>query len=168
MYRSLNRTGVVCDERHRWSRCRRAGRERDRHGLSLSELARRAGIAKSTLPQLESGAGNPSVETLWALAVMLNVPFSRLVEPPATPPRVERAGDGPSLRADRRLYTSTLLTACPPGARPDLHVIAAEPRPVRDAAARDDGTIEHHDLTVHSRAVAGRARSRCRGGARLR
>ena len=42
-------------------------RERERVGLSLSELAKQAGIAKSTLSQLESGTGNPSVETLWAL-----------------------------------------------------------------------------------------------------
>lgn len=62
-------------------------RERERGGLSMAELARRAGIAKSTLSQLESGAGNPSVETLWALAVALNVPFSRLVDPRARPSR---------------------------------------------------------------------------------
>ena len=39
-------------------------RERRRTGLSLTEVARRAGIAKSTLSQLESGTGNPSLETL--------------------------------------------------------------------------------------------------------
>ena len=75
-------------------------RERARAGLSLAELARRAGIAKSTLSQLEAGTGNPSVETLWALAVALNVPFGRLVEPPATAPRVIRAGDGPAIRSE--------------------------------------------------------------------
>ena len=48
-------------------------RERARAGLSLTEVARRAGIAKSTLSQLESGTGNPSVETLWALGVALDV-----------------------------------------------------------------------------------------------
>ena len=42
-------------------------RERLRTGLSLAEIARRAGIAKSTLSQLESGNGNPSLETLWSL-----------------------------------------------------------------------------------------------------
>ena len=35
-------------------------RERERAGMSLAELARRAGLAKSTLSQLESGTGNPS------------------------------------------------------------------------------------------------------------
>ena len=48
--------------------------------MSLSELARKAGIAKSTLSQLEAGSGNPSIETLWALCVALDIPFSRLIE----------------------------------------------------------------------------------------
>jgi len=38
-------------------------RHRARAGLSLTEVAKRAGVAKSTLSQLESGTGNPSVET---------------------------------------------------------------------------------------------------------
>ena len=44
-------------------------RERERVNLSVTELAKRAGIAKSTLSQLEAGSGNPSLETLWALAM---------------------------------------------------------------------------------------------------
>lgn len=70
-------------------------RERERAGLSQTELARRAGLAKSTLSQLESGTGNPSVETLWALGTALSVPFSRLVDPPRPAVRVIRAGRGP-------------------------------------------------------------------------
>src|SRR6478672_9476973 len=79
-------------------------RERERTGLSLTELARRAGIAKSTLSQLESGAGNPSVETLWALGVALGVPFSQLVEPPPPQVRVVRAGDGTRFPSEQALY----------------------------------------------------------------
>ena len=63
-------------------------RERERLGVSLTELARRAGVAKSTLSQLEAATGNPSIETLWALAVALDVPFSRLVDPPTEPVQV--------------------------------------------------------------------------------
>jgi transcriptional regulator with XRE-family HTH domain len=122
-------------------------RERERHGLSLAELARRAGIAKSTLSQLESGAGNPSVETLWSLAVVLDVPFSRLLDPPATPVHVVRASDRPVLRSERSPFTSTLLAACPPGARRDLHVLAAEPGPTREAEAHIAGAVEHMIVT---------------------
>lgn len=118
-------------------------RERERHGLSLAELARRAGIAKSTLSQLESGTGNPSVETLWSLAVVLDVPFSRLLDPPATPVHVVRARDRPVVRAEHAPFTSTLLAACPPGARRDLHVMTAEPGPTREAEAHIAGAVEH-------------------------
>src|SRR5512146_2175474 len=100
-------------------------RERTRVGLSLTELARRAGIAKSTLSQLEAGAGNPSVETLWALSVVLDVPFSRLVETPSVPVVVIRAGDGPRVQAERSAYVATLLSSCPPNARRDLYLITA-------------------------------------------
>ena len=52
---------------------------RDRSGLSLSELARRSGIAKGTLSQLESGAGNPTIETVFSLSNALSVPVSSLL-----------------------------------------------------------------------------------------
>jgi transcriptional regulator with XRE-family HTH domain len=52
---------------------------RDRGGLSLSELARRSGIAKGTLSQLESGMGNPTIETVFSLSNALAVPVSSLL-----------------------------------------------------------------------------------------
>ena len=118
-------------------------RERERLGVSLAELARRAGVAKSTLSQLEAGTGNPSIETLWALAVALDVPFSRLVDPPAEPVQVIRAGEAPVVFSERAAYTGALLSACPPGARRDLHVITAEPGAAREAHAHIRGTTEH-------------------------
>lgn len=123
-------------------------RERTRRELSLGELARRAGLAKSTLSQLEAGAGNPSVETLWAIAVVLEVPFSRLVDPPARGVRVIRAGEGVVIPSDHAPFTGTLLAACPPGARRDLHVITAEPGAPRTAHPHIPGTTEHLVVTA--------------------
>src|SRR6201996_7594896 len=102
-------------------------RERARTGLSLTELAKRAGVAKSTLSQLESATGNPSVETLWALSTALGVQFSRLVEPAVPKVQVIRAGEGPMVASERADYVATLLAACPPGARRDVYLISAEP-----------------------------------------
>jgi transcriptional regulator with XRE-family HTH domain len=118
-------------------------RERDRAGLSLTEVARRAGIAKSTLSQLESGSGNPSVETLWALGVALEVPFSKLVDPPSTSVRVIRAGEGPATHSERADYTATLLASCPPHARRDIYRIVAEPGEPRTSDPHNPGTVEH-------------------------
>ncbi|GAA3041767.1 helix-turn-helix domain-containing protein [Actinokineospora globicatena] len=118
-------------------------RERDRVGLSLSELAKRAGVAKSTLSQLESGSGNPSVETLWALSVALDVPFSRLVEPPQPRVQVIRAGEGPAVFSERANYVATLLASCPPHARRDIYLITAEPGTARQSQPHSPGVVEH-------------------------
>ncbi|MET9446154.1 helix-turn-helix domain-containing protein [Streptomyces cinerochromogenes] len=118
-------------------------RERGRVGLSLSELAKRAGIAKSTLSQLEAASGNPSMETIWALAVALGVPFSALVEPPAPAVQVIRAGRGPAVHSDQSSYLASLLSACPPGARRDLYFVWLEPGTVRDSEPHIPGTVEH-------------------------
>ncbi|MFD9595894.1 helix-turn-helix domain-containing protein [Kitasatospora sp. NPDC059973] len=129
-------------------------RERERAGLSMAELARRAGIAKSTLSQLESAAGNPSVETLWALGVALDVPFSRLVDPPRPVVRVIRAGEGPVTHSERADYAATLLASCPPNARRDVYRIEAQPGEARASDPHMPGTVEHVVLSA-GRALVG-------------
>lgn len=121
---------------------------RERAGISITELAKRAGVAKSTLSQLESGSGNPSVETLWALAVALDVPFSRLVEPPAPQVHVVRSGDAPVLRSEKSPFEAGLLSSCPPGARRDLYVLTLRPGQAREAEPHLAGTTEHLVVTA--------------------
>jgi transcriptional regulator with XRE-family HTH domain len=118
-------------------------RERRRSGLSLTEVARRAGIAKSTLSQLESGTGNPSLETLWAICVALDAPFSRLLDPPRPHTQVIRADEGPTVAAAEADYQATLLAACPPGARRDVYRIQAEPGHARASEPHMPGVVEH-------------------------
>src|SRR3954469_9486382 len=69
--------------------------------ISLSELARATGVGKATLSAIENGRGNPTVETLAALAGALGVPVVDLLDMPAPAPvtvvragRGEPAGDG--------------------------------------------------------------------------
>ncbi|ADD41748.1 helix-turn-helix domain-containing protein [Stackebrandtia nassauensis] len=118
-------------------------RERDRAGLSLSEVAKRAGIAKSTLSQLEAGSGNPGVETLWALSVALNVPFATLVEPSTSRVQVIRAGQGPTFAAEHADYVATVLSASPPRARRDLYLVTGQPGKARDSEPHMYGVVEH-------------------------
>jgi transcriptional regulator with XRE-family HTH domain len=131
-------------------------RERDRTGLSLTELAKRAGIAKSTLSQLESGVGNPSVETLWALGVALGVPFSRLVDQPRPAVRVIRSGEGPVTYSERASYAATLLASCPPYARRDIYRIEVQPGEPRLSEPHNPGATEHVVLST-GRALIGPA-----------
>ena len=73
--------------------------------LSVSELARRSGVAKGTVSKLEAGqATNPTVETLWALADALGASLSELIVDDTPPSRVGRLAeaewiDGDVLRA---------------------------------------------------------------------
>ncbi|KAA2262195.1 helix-turn-helix domain-containing protein [Solihabitans fulvus] len=67
---------------------------REKGGLSLSELARRSGIAKGTLSLLESGTGNPTIETVFSLSNALDVPVSTLLTARATPDVVLVRSDG--------------------------------------------------------------------------
>lgn len=64
---------------------RRIRRLREEHGISLSELARRAGIGKATLSGLENGSRNPTLETLWAVTAELGVPLASLLATDSTP-----------------------------------------------------------------------------------
>ena len=118
-------------------------RERARTGLSLTELAKRAGIAKSTLSQLENGTGNPSLETLWALGTALGVPLSRLIDPPSRDVYVIRAGEGVVMHAERDPYEAAMLASCPPGARRDIYRVGAEPGAGHLASPHTAGTMEH-------------------------
>lgn len=122
---------------------RRLKSARQSRGLSVSELARRATIAKSTVTQLEAGRGNPSVETIWALATALDVPFARLIEAPAPSVQIIRSGEGQATLAERTEFTATLLAARPPGLTHNLHRIELEADAERQSAAHGAGTVEH-------------------------
>lgn len=54
-------------------------RYRALRGLSSSEVASRSGVARATLSALEAGRGNPTLDTLSALADVLDLPVSTLV-----------------------------------------------------------------------------------------
>jgi XRE family transcriptional regulator, regulator of sulfur utilization len=49
-------------------------------GVSLSELARRAGVGKATLSGIESGVRNPTLDTLFAVTAQLQVPLGAVLE----------------------------------------------------------------------------------------
>ncbi|AIR03174.1 MULTISPECIES: helix-turn-helix domain-containing protein [Cedecea] len=133
---------------------RSLARERGRAGLSLAEVARRAGIAKSTLSQLEAGNGNPSLETLWALCVALNIPFATLLEPQSARTQIIRRGEGSRISAEQANYVAILLASCPPGVRRDIYLVEAQPGTPRLSEPHPPGSVEHMIVT-QGRALVG-------------
>jgi transcriptional regulator with XRE-family HTH domain len=88
-------------------------RLRHERGYSLSELARRAALAKQTLSSIEAGQANPTVLTLSEIAAALAVPVAHLLIEYGSPVLVRRASeerwsDGPNgtVRELDRVYGS--------------------------------------------------------------
>ncbi len=70
-------------------------------GMSLGDLARASGLSKTILARIESGAGNPSVETLWRVSRALTLPLGALLAEDETPRvRAIPARSGDPLTAD--------------------------------------------------------------------
>lgn len=126
--------------------------EREKARISLRELAKRAGISKSSLSQFEAGKGNPSLESLWALSQALNIRVSELIDPPARASKLVRASERADIHAEASDYAVTLLSAAPAGARRDLYRAEFSPGTVKLSAPHAPGTVEHIIL------LTGRAR----------
>jgi len=52
---------------------------RRKREYTLTSLAQKAGIAKSTLYKIEENKTNPTINTLWSIAAILEIPFGELV-----------------------------------------------------------------------------------------
>jgi transcriptional regulator with XRE-family HTH domain len=118
-------------------------------GLTLAELAAAADLGKSTLAQLESGRANPSVETLWAIAAALKVPFARIVDEQRPAMRVVRAMDVPPMHsAEAPGWAGRLLTASHGRGTFDLYSLDLDAGTVRHADPHHEGVVEHLVVAV--------------------
>jgi DNA-binding XRE family transcriptional regulator len=60
-------------------------RERAALGISQGELAKRSGLHRTYISDLERGARNPSIESLARIAEALRLPLAKLFEDQTTP-----------------------------------------------------------------------------------
>ncbi len=110
-------------------------------GLSLAALSEAAGIGKGSLSEIENGARNPTLSTLYALAGALGVPLATLL--------ADRAGariSSPGIEA-RLLDVSR-----DDGATVEVYRLTIDPGTRHQSAAHGPGVTEHLLVT------AGRAR----------
>ncbi|WP_261559272.1 helix-turn-helix domain-containing protein [Frankia tisae] len=117
---------------------------RQARGLSLGTLASRARVGKGSLSELENGARNPTLSTLYALAGALGVPLSTLL--------AERGGaevTSPGIGA--RLLDATRH---PDGTTVEVYLLHLDPGARHVSTAHGPGVVEHL-LVTHGRARAG-------------
>jgi transcriptional regulator with XRE-family HTH domain len=121
-------------------------RYRALRGFSATELAQRSHVARATLSALEAGRGNPTLDTLSAIAEVLGVEVPELVSANAGPAlAVTRAADDPGAAADLEVRFLRRFRAGPCAIDLyDLHLAAGE---TRGSSGLADGVIEH--VLVH-------------------
>jgi transcriptional regulator with XRE-family HTH domain len=121
-------------------------RLRAEQGLSLSDLARTSNVAKATLSALEGGRGNPTLETLSALAAALQIPMGDLITPadpaPVTVVRNDEGTDIPGSVNDLRL-----IARFTPGGTVEVYEAQWPKRSTRNAGGHGPGTREHVFVT---------------------
>jgi transcriptional regulator with XRE-family HTH domain len=119
--------------------------------MSVLELSRRSGVARNTIAALERGEGNPTLETLYALADALGVPLADLLVAPAPAVSVVRAGAG--ARVEGAALEGELLERIErPGWLGELYAIRVHGR--REAQPHPFG-VEERLHVVSGRLLAG-------------
>nr|WP_238353095.1 XRE family transcriptional regulator [Kribbella solani] len=113
-------------------------RLRSERNLSVSQLARRSGIAKATLSNLEAGEGNPTVQTLNNLAEALGVLLGDLLE--VRTPSLVRAADAQVID-DPTSFGRRLFRAA--GAAADVFDITFRDGSRHHSQFRSPGAMEH-------------------------
>jgi transcriptional regulator with XRE-family HTH domain len=130
--------------------------------MTLSALAEEAGVAKSTVSLIERGQGNPSIDTVWALASALGVPFASLFhdESPTNDVLVVREDDGAVVGIDQAgldtdgLVIRHMLTRTG-GSLIEIYTLVLDEGAVRHADAHVAGLFEHITVAAGTVEIAG-------------
>jgi transcriptional regulator with XRE-family HTH domain len=122
-------------------------RLRAERGVSTVALARDSGVARATLAQLEAGRGNPTLETLYALANTLGVGLAEVIGAPATDEvEVVRAGEG--ARVAGAAVRARLVAQLSPRGRLEVYDFALRAGRRQRSDPHPAGVVEH--LLVHT------------------
>jgi transcriptional regulator with XRE-family HTH domain len=130
--------------------------------MTLSALAEQAGVAKSTVSLIERGQGNPSIDTVWALATALGVPFTSLFhdEPPADDVSVVREDEASVIAVEDAgleaagLIVRHMLTRTG-GALIEIYALVLDEGAVRHAEAHASGLFEHITIAAGKLEISG-------------
>jgi transcriptional regulator with XRE-family HTH domain len=118
---------------------------RRRRGISVSALARAANVSKSTVSELERHNGNPSLDTLWALAKALDIPLGFLFSDQDGGPgiRVVRQDDASVVRLEEHGYIARLMAGWDVNGTVEIYVLEIPEGTRRQSDSHGFGVVEH-------------------------
>lgn len=118
-------------------------RLRNDRGLSLEELARRSGVSRSMLSQIELGQSTPTINLLFKITQALDEPFSSLIsDVRALGPRVVRADEVKTVASRDGHFVTRALFTLDPGRKAEAYELHLAPGAVRHAEPHAPGTTE--------------------------
>ena len=112
---------------------------REQRGLSAAELARRANLSKAALSRIETGRGNPTIETLDALAFALHLPLTDLLADGGTESVVHRTGTVSQPGEVQRERLARVM----PGQGVELWRLRMPPHTTLEGVPHAAGTVEY-------------------------
>lgn len=120
---------------------------RKARGYSLDDMARRSGVSRASLSQVETAKTNPTIAILWKIAAGLEVPFSALLgEDNAERVSVLRRPDQRVLKSADGHFESRPLTPAGVLTGVEVYELRLAPHTVHASDAHAAGTAE--SLTV--------------------
>jgi transcriptional regulator with XRE-family HTH domain len=118
-------------------------RLRDARGLSLVGLARRSGVSRSMLNQIELGRSAPTINVLFRISQALEQPFSALLDDARPPgPRIWRAKEIQTVSSRDGHFVSRALFTFEKGGKAEVYELRLAVGGVRHAMAHAKGTSE--------------------------
>ncbi|WP_445489958.1 helix-turn-helix domain-containing protein [Niallia sp. 03133] len=96
---------------------------RKKRGFSLDKVAELTGVSKGMLAQIEKGKSNPTVSTLWKIAMGLQVSFSYFMAESATTIKKVSISDLDPFEDDSSHYRIFSLFPFHPGKKFEIYTI---------------------------------------------
>ncbi|MBV1901645.1 MAG: XRE family transcriptional regulator [Kordiimonadaceae bacterium] len=125
---------------------------RNEHKLTLDQLAKKSGVSKSMLSQIERGLTNPTLATVWSLTQSLGINIANLLVEATTEEEkgryleVVKSHQTPEIQsADGKCFLR-ILGPIDHVAKTEWYDMRLEVGGILESEAHSDGTLEH--LTV--------------------
>lgn len=123
-------------------------RLRTERGLSLEGLARKSGVSRAMLGQVELGQSAPTINVLWKIARAVDVPFSALItSTQASGAKVLRAAGAKRLTSGDGAFSSRALFPWDEPRRVEFYDLKLVAKGVEQAEPHPPGTVENLVVT---------------------
>ena len=115
------------------------------HGLTLDELARRSGVSKSMLSQIERNRTNPTFATVWRLTNALGIGLEEVLRNGETEKTIDLVPGHavPTIRSADGKCLLRILGPLDMAGSVEWYELIAEPGAALVSQAHDAGTTEH-------------------------